>query len=221
VCHTFGVMCRWLGIADVVLRGPEKGGKSAGILENLLTPAAAAHPWFGQFARDLPDRRRLRILDSRLYDLIPYSEDYGPGLTAIGHETLGTGGPRGPGLTMLEFARDREGRMPRIFGVNHHPEIVNRERQLTILRKRMERGEVTPEWFAERSAALTQDIDDPGDRSLQITSHYTLLAPLRHYLYREALRRAEALGRPLDLDPTRLSLTYRPSPALLPSDDRG
>ena len=29
VCHTFGVMCRWLGIADVVLRGPEKGGKSS------------------------------------------------------------------------------------------------------------------------------------------------------------------------------------------------
>ena len=41
---------------------------------------------------------------------------------------------------MMEVARDRDGEMPRIFGVNHHPEIVNRPRQLTILRKRMERG---------------------------------------------------------------------------------
>ena len=41
--------------------------------------------------------------------------------------------------------------MPRILGVNHHPEIVNRPRQLTILQKRMERGAVTPEWYAERA----------------------------------------------------------------------
>ena len=47
MCHTFGVMCRWLGIADAVLRGPEKGGKSFGIVDNLLTDAALEHPWFG------------------------------------------------------------------------------------------------------------------------------------------------------------------------------
>ena len=82
--------------------------------------------------------------------------------------------------------------MPRIFGVNHHPEIVNRPRQLTILRKRMERGEVTPEWYEERVAALTEDIHDHGDRALHVTSSYTLLAPLRHYLHREARRRAAA-----------------------------
>jgi hypothetical protein len=35
VCHTFGVMCGWAGTARAVLRGPEKGGKSAGILDNL------------------------------------------------------------------------------------------------------------------------------------------------------------------------------------------
>jgi hypothetical protein len=220
VCHTFGVMCRWLGVADAVLRGPEKGGKSAGILENILTPEAAAHPWFGRFARELPDRRRLRVLDNRLYDLIPYSDDLGPGLTAIGFETLGVGGPRGPGLTMLEVARDRLGGMPRVFGVNHHPEIVNRPRQLTLLRKRMERGEMTPGWFAERAAALTADIDDQGDHLLRLTSSYTLFAPLRHYLHREATRRAHALGRALDLDALRVPLTYDPSTALQP-DDRG
>jgi hypothetical protein len=219
VCHTFGVMCRWLNVAQVVLRGPEKGGKSAGILDNLLTPEAAAHPWFGQFARELPDRRRLRILDNRLYDLIPFTDDLGPGLSAIGHETLGPGGPRGPGLTMIEVARDRQGVVPRIFGVNHHPEIVNRPRQLTILRKRMERGEVTPEWFAERSAALTQDIDEHGDRSLHVTSSYTLLGPMRHYVYRLALRRARSLGRAFDLESLRLPLTYRPSEVALDRPD--
>jgi hypothetical protein len=221
VCHTFGVMCRWLNLADVVLRGPEKGGKSAGILDNLLTADAAGHPWFSQLARELPDRRRLKVLDNRLYDLIPYSEDLGPGVTAIGHETLGPGGPRGPGLTMLEVARDRAGAMPRIFGVNHHPEIVNRPRQLTILRKRMERGEVTAEWFAERSAALTQDIDEHGDRSLHLTSSYTLLAPMRHSLYRQALRRARLLGRSLDLESLRLPLTYRTADTLLQPDSQG
>ena len=71
MCHTFGVMCRWLGIADVVLRGPEKGGKSSGIVDNVLTDAALEHPWFSRLARELPDRRRLKILDNRLYDLIP------------------------------------------------------------------------------------------------------------------------------------------------------
>ena len=71
VCHTFGVMCRWLGVADAVLRGPEKGGKSTGIVENVLTDAALAHPWFSRFAEALPDGRRLRVLDNRLYDLIP------------------------------------------------------------------------------------------------------------------------------------------------------
>jgi hypothetical protein len=122
---------------------------------------------------------------------------------------------------MIEVARERAGVMPRMLAVNHHPEIVNRPRQLTILRKRMERGEVTPAWFAERSRALTQDIHDHGDRSLHLTSSYTLLAPLRYYLHREAERRAARLGRRLDLDPRRAPLRYSPPPALLQPDPRG
>ena len=180
VCHTFGVMCRWLGVAEAVLRGPQKGGKSAGILENVLTVEAAEHPWFERLARELPDRRRLRVLESRLYDLIPTPGPLPDGVTIIAHETLGVGGPRGDAITMVEFARDADGGMPRIFAVNHHPEIVNRPRQLTILRKRMERGEVTADWYAERAAALTEDIHDYRDRALHVTSSFTLLAPLRH-----------------------------------------
>ena len=34
ICHTFGVMSRWLGVADPVRRGPEKGGKSVGIVDS-------------------------------------------------------------------------------------------------------------------------------------------------------------------------------------------
>jgi hypothetical protein len=122
---------------------------------------------------------------------------------------------------MIEVAREDAGLVPRMLGVNHHPEIVNRPRQLTILRKRMERGEVTPEWYTERAAALTQDIDDHGDRSLQLTSSYTLLAPLRHVVHREAVRRAQRLGRPLAIDERRYPVVFQPSPDLLQPDDRG
>jgi len=217
VCHTFGVMCRWLGVADAVVRGPAKGGKSTGIVENVLTDEAVAHPWFSRFSWRLPDGRRLRVLDNRLFDLLPR----GPlpaGLTPIGYETLGVGGPQGEGLTMLEVARDRAGVMPRIFGVNHHPEIVNRPRQMHILRKKLERGDVTPEWYAERMRTLTEPIaDDWGDRLLHLTSSYTLMAPLRFHLYRLVRERAEALGRRLAVDESTLPLTYNLATDSLPA----
>src|SRR5687768_769527 len=43
VCHSFGVMCRWSGAAHPVLRSGAKGGKSAGVQENVLTEDAARH----------------------------------------------------------------------------------------------------------------------------------------------------------------------------------
>ncbi|MEK6629612.1 MAG: hypothetical protein AABY89_02630 [Acidobacteriota bacterium] len=209
VCHTFGAMCRWSGVADAVLRGPDKGGKSAGIVENVLSDAAVLHPWFSHLADALPDHRRLRVLDNRLYDLVPRSTTLPPGVTAIGFETLGVGGPEGDGLTMMEMARDGAGVMPRIFGVNHHPEIVNRARLLVVLEKKYARGEVTPEWYAERKATLTEPINDQwGDRLLHLTSGYTFMGPLRFFLYRLARQRGEALGRPLGIDEGLLPLTY-------------
>src|SRR5262249_52337890 len=150
VCHSFGILCRWSGAAEPRLRGPEKGGKRSGVLENVLTPEAQAHPWFGRFAAELPDGRRLRVVESRLFDLIPRQPQL-RGILPIGRETAGVAGPPGEALTMLEFARDGGGTLPRVFGVNHHPEIVDRSRQLMLLRRKLERGEVSQEWYAERA----------------------------------------------------------------------
>ena len=205
VCHTFGVMCRWSGVARPVLRSPEKGGKSAGIQENALTEEGLRHPWFCQLAEKLPDGRRLRVVDHRLFDLIPEAGPLPDGFLAIGHEVRGVGGPEGEGLTMMEFARDRGGVMPRVFGVNHHPEIVDRSRQMMLLQQKLERGEVTHEWSAERAQIMSESQpDDTRDLLLHLTSDYTLLGPLRFYLYRQIRERAEALGLPVEVDEARI-----------------
>jgi hypothetical protein len=45
--------------------------------------------------------------------------------------------------------------VPRVFAVNHHPEIVDRFRQVMILDQKRERGEVSEEWYRERLEILT------------------------------------------------------------------
>jgi hypothetical protein len=201
VCHTFGVMCRWSGVAQAVLRPAEKGGKSVGLLENMLTPEAQAHPWFSQLADELPDHRRLRIVDHRLFDLIPAGDDLPRGFLPLGYETFGIGGPAGDALTMMEFARDPGGIMPRILGVNHHPEIVDRSRQLMILRQKLGRGEITEEFFIDRTRTLAETVPEDGtDQRLHLTSDFTFLGPLRFHLYRQVRLRAASLGRTLDVD---------------------
>lgn len=204
VCHTFGVMCRWLGIAEPVFRGPEKGGKSAGVLDNLLTPAAEQHPWFRRLVAESPDGARIRVLDNRLYDLVP-----GPtaeqDVAVLSYETLGIGGPAGESLTMIEVARDPGGIMPRILAVNHHPEIVNHTRVLMVLWQKRARGEVSHEWYEERARAMRQTLEDEdSDRRLDLTSHYTFFEPLRFHLYRQIRLRAARVGRPIALHEDRV-----------------
>ena len=214
VCHSFGVMCRWSDVAEAVLRPAAKGGKSAGILENVLTDEALLHPWFRQLADELPDHRRLRIVDHRLYDLIAPPGSLPAGTIAIGHETRGVGGPEGEALTMVEWARDSGGVMPRIFAVNHHPEIVDRSRQMLVLQQKLERGEVTREWYDDRARVLTETYpDDTGDLRLHITSDFTLMGPLRYQIYRQVRLRAAALGVTLPLHEDELLLTPQARPA--------
>jgi hypothetical protein len=194
VCHTFGVMCRWLGIAEAVLRPASKGGKSAGIVENVLTGVAREHPWFSRFAGRLPDGRHFPVLDSRLYDLIPH-RPLGR-VAPLAYETL-VSGEEGDALTMIEVGEPEP--VPRLLGVNHHPEIVDRQRQLTLLRNKRARGEVTEAWYSERARTLEQPVEnEPGDGLLHVTSSYTLFAPLRAWIYRAVQERADALGTPLD-----------------------
>jgi hypothetical protein len=202
VCHTFGILCRWSGAAEPRLRGPEKGGKSSGVLENILTAEGRAHPWFSRLSKALPDGRRLRIVDNRLFDLIPEGA-LPSGLVPIAHEVAG--GQEGEALTMLEFARDRGGVMPRVLGVNHHPEIVDRSRQRMILGEKLHRGEVTEEWFKERLEILTRAYpDEDSDQRLHLTSDYTLLGPLRFHLFRQVRERAQRLGIAVDVHEDRV-----------------
>jgi hypothetical protein len=195
VCHTFGVLCRWSGAAQPSLRGPEKG-KATGILENVLAWPAGEHPWFRRFAELLGPGGRLRVVENRLFDLIPRGARRPAWAVPIGYETLGVGGPPGEAVTMIEFARDRGGIMPRVFAVNHHPEILDRARQLMILNQKKERGEVSDEWYEERLSTLTRSSpDEDVDQQLHLTSDFTLLGPLRFHLFRAVRRRMEALGR--------------------------
>ncbi|HXK09494.1 MAG TPA: hypothetical protein VMT70_07620 [Vicinamibacteria bacterium] len=194
VCHSFGVLCRWSRAAEPVLRGPEKG-KCSGVLENVLATRAAEHPWFRRFAELLGPSARFRVVENRLFDLIP-RPDRPPWAVPLGFETLGVGGAPGDAVTMMEFARDRAGVVPRMLAVNHHPEIVDRFRQVMILDRKRARGEVTEDWYRERLEILTRTYPaEDVDQRLHLTSDFTLLGPLRFHLYRQIRLRAEAFGR--------------------------
>lgn len=203
VCHTFGVLCRWSGAAAPVLRSPAKG-KAAGVLENVLSPAAAEHPWFAAFGSRLRPDRRFSVVENRLFDLLPTCE--APAwATPLAFETGSGPGGVGAAVTMMEFARDGGGVVPRLFAVNHHPEIHERERQRAILEAKRARGEVSEEWCRERRELLdAARADDGVERGLRLTSAFTLLGPLRFHLLRAIRRRAEALGQPFPLDERRV-----------------
>ena len=204
VCHTFGVMCRWSGAAAPVLRSPEKG-KCSGVLENILARPAAEHPWFRRFAELVGPSARLRVVENRLFDLIPPREGFPAGAVPLGFETRGVGGEPGDAVTMIEFERDANGVMPRVFAVNHHPEIVDRFRQMMILDQKRDRGEVSASWYRERLEILTRQFpEEDVDQRLHLTSDFTLLGPLRFHLFRALRRRAQALSVPLGLHEDRV-----------------
>lgn len=176
VCHSFGLMCRWSGAARPELRAE----KSSGMPQNVLSSDAAAHPWFGDFAGQLPDRHHFRVVDNRLFDLI--AERSSSTIIAREDETS-------DGVTMIEFARSKDG-MPRVLGVNHHPEIIDREHITTVLEEKRAHGEVSEEWYRERMETM-RDLFGRFERDSRLTSEYSLLGPLRHHLARLVAERCE------------------------------
>ncbi|HEX6160877.1 MAG TPA: hypothetical protein VF111_11970 [Thermoanaerobaculia bacterium] len=172
VCHSFGLVCRWSGIAQPQLRAE----KSTGMPLNRLSREALRHPWFEQFARELPDHQHFRVIDNRLFDLI--LEDSGKSIPVAFEATGSTA------LTMIELARHPDG-MPRFLGMNHHPEIIDRDHFRQVLDEKLAHHEVDQKWCDEREATIRELFQDPEkERHSRLTSHYTLFEPLRHQLGR-------------------------------------
>ncbi len=165
VCHTFGLLCRWSGVAEPALRGPEKGGPMSGVGTNVLTPEALAHPWFARLAA-LGPGGSVPVLDSRHYDLMP-SGAIPPGATAIAFESAPSGEAPGEALTMLEIARDPDG-MPRIFAVNSHPEVGAPERVEALLERLLAGGTIDRTVFDQRAAMLPMLRDDRREARLAV-----------------------------------------------------
>jgi hypothetical protein len=171
VCHSFGLVCRWSGIARPVLRTE----KSSGLRINRLSREALRHPFFARFARDLPDHQHFHVVDNRLFDLILV--DAGKAMP-IAFEAEGS-----TALTMVELARDQSGEMPRFLAFNHHPEIVDREHVLQVLDEKRAHGEVDQQWYDERVNTM-MELFGEKERQSRLTSEYTLFAPLRFHLAR-------------------------------------
>ncbi|MBV8491423.1 MAG: hypothetical protein JO199_12930, partial [Candidatus Eremiobacteraeota bacterium] len=183
VCHSYGLLCRWSGVAKPVLRGASKGGPSIGVVDNVLTDQAVAHPWFSRLAAHLPDGRHLPVVDSRHYDLIPRRKKFPRGTTPIAYETNERGGPPGEALTMCEFARKANG-TPRIFGANHHPEIPDATRLASLLQRKVATGEVTKEWYDSRAALIEAlQADDHSEPARLLAAGYSF-----GFLVRDGLR---------------------------------
>ncbi|HVA33574.1 MAG TPA: hypothetical protein VNG31_05465, partial [Candidatus Baltobacteraceae bacterium] len=173
VCHTFGLLCRWSGIAEPISRGAEKGGPSIGIVDNVLTPQALAHPWFSRLAAHLPNGKHLPVVDSRHYDLIPRRSMLPRGITPIAYEAPVRGGEPGEALTMCEFARKSDG-APRLFAVNHHPEIPDAAELAALLERKLAEGDVTDEWYASRAALVSQlQRDDHSEPARLLAAGYS------------------------------------------------
>lgn len=199
VCHSFGLLCRWSGVAEPKERGEEKGGKSAGVVECALTLDALSHPWFRSMAHDVGSSR-IQVIDSRLFDLVPTPGGFGEA-RPLSFEVMAQDGSVGDALTSVEFARDQGGTMPRMIGVNHHPEIMAEGRQRLIIESLWERQEVTRSWYEERMNVVSQGSRDAATaQSLAITTGFNLVWPLRFHLVKDLRRRAARLNRTFEMD---------------------
>lgn len=172
VCHSFGLLCRWSGAAHPEMR--EK--KSTGMPSNYLSDEATRHPWFSRFSERLDDHRHFRVLDNRLFDLVAAPS---PSVTPLAFES-----EKERVLTMVEVATDGTSGIPRIFGANHHPEIIDREHIIAVLQEKLAHGEVSATWYEERAGTMTNLFQGEQERQSRLTSEYTLLGLLRHHVAR-------------------------------------
>lgn len=193
VCHSYGLLCLWSGVARAQLRGEEKGGKSSGVVWNEVSEEGQAHPWFGSFARELRDGSHFAVLDNRLFDLLPASQPLPSGAIPLAWDVVNY--KRGDALTMVELAREDGSGMPRVFGANFHPEIIDRQHVMAVLAERLARREVTEEWYRERLRIFRDDLGAPGAEPLvRLTSRFTLLSPIEHHLRRILSERERSSG---------------------------
>jgi hypothetical protein len=195
VCHSFGLLCRWSGIAQPVLRGEAKGGPSIGVVQNVLTSQALAHPWFARLASHLPDGRHMPVVDSRHYDLIPRRAKLLRGITPIAFEAEKHSGEPGPALTMCEFARKPNG-VPRVFAANHHPEIPTAAVLSTLLERKLAEGEVSPQWYASRAQLVAQlQRDDHSEPARLLAAGYSFTFLVREGIKELIEERRQRRGR--------------------------
>jgi hypothetical protein len=165
VCHTFGLICRWSGVAEPALRGPEKGGPMSGVGTNVMTPEGLDHPWFARMAAYAPGVA-VPVLDSRHYDLLP-SGSMRAGATPIAFESAVADGAPGEALTMLEIAREPDG-TPRFFAVNSHPEIAEADRVAALLERMLAEGTIDRAVYEQRVAILPVLRDDRSGHRLWV-----------------------------------------------------
>jgi hypothetical protein len=66
--------------------------------------------------------------------------------------------------------------------MNHHPEIIDREHVLSVLEEKRLHGDVSQQWYQERSDTMRTLLQGENERQSRLTSQYTFLGPLRHYL---------------------------------------
>jgi hypothetical protein len=172
ICHSFGLLCRWSGAAHPEMRDK----KSTGMPSNYLSDEATRHPWFSRFAERLADHRHFRVLDNRLFDLVA---EPSPSVTPLAFES-----EKERVLTMVEIAPGETTAIPRIFGANHHPEIIDREHILAVLQEKLAHGEVSAAWYEERAGTMTNLFQGEQERQSRLTSEYTLLGLLDHHVAR-------------------------------------
>lgn len=193
VCHSYGLLCMWAGVAKPTIRNEAKGGKSSGVVWNELDERIRDHPWFCRFSTDLRDGLHFAVLDNRLFDLIPVEGAFGGQVIPLAWDVVGQ--KRGDALTMVELARDPGSEFPRVYGVNFHPEIIDRQHVMKVMSDKLTRREVTEEWYRERLRIFRDDLGQPGVELLtRMTSQFTFLAPIEHHLKRMLTERFEIVG---------------------------